>query len=80
MCFTGTLTCLLHGNCILLLFFEKHSTNADTHTRMSTHPYEHTHAHPTSMSIFERLSRLDLEIHKVGHQERITVDGDVASH
>jgi hypothetical protein len=26
------------------LFFEKYSTNADTHTRTSTHPYEHTHA------------------------------------
>jgi hypothetical protein len=32
------------------------------------------------MSIFERLSQFYLEIHKVGHQERPTVDGDVASH
>jgi hypothetical protein len=47
---------------------------------MSTHPYEHTHAHPTSMSTSERLSRLDLEIYEVGHQERLTVDGDVTSH
>jgi hypothetical protein len=50
-------------------FFEKHSTNADTHTRTSTHPYEHMHTHPTPMSTIKRLSRLDLEIHEVGHQE-----------
>jgi hypothetical protein len=25
-----------------ILFFEKYSTNADTHTRISIHPYEHT--------------------------------------
>jgi hypothetical protein len=46
---------------------------------MSTHPYEHTYAHPTPM-VSERLSRLDLEIHEIGHQERLAVDGDVASH
>jgi hypothetical protein len=28
------------------------------------------------MSIFKRLSRFDLEIYEVGHQERIVVDGD----
>jgi hypothetical protein len=32
------------------------------------------------MSTFERLSRLDFEIHEVGHQERIAVDRDVTSH
>jgi hypothetical protein len=47
---------------------------------MSTHSYEYTHAHPTPMSTSERLSRLDLEIHKVGHQERIAIDGNVAFH
>jgi hypothetical protein len=47
---------------------------------MSTHPYEHTHSHPTLMSTFERLCRLDLEIHEVGHQEHLIVDGDVTSH
>jgi hypothetical protein len=66
----------LHTN----IFFEKHSTNADTHTRTSTHSYEHTHTHLTSMSTFERLSRFDLEIHEVGHQERLAVDGDAVSH
>jgi hypothetical protein len=47
---------------------------------MSTHSYEHTYAHPTFMSTSERLSRLDLEIYEVGHQERLAVDGDVVSH
>jgi hypothetical protein len=61
-------------------FFYKYNTNANTHTCMSTHPYEHTHAHPTPMSTFERLIQLDLEIHEVSHQERITIDGDDASH
>jgi hypothetical protein len=41
---------------------------------MSTHPYEDTYAHLTSISIFERLSRIDLEIHEVDHQERLAVD------
>jgi hypothetical protein len=31
------------------------------------------------MSTSERLNRLDFEIHEVGHQKRITVDGNVAS-
>jgi hypothetical protein len=47
---------------------------------MSTHPYKHMHAQPISMSTFERLSRLDLEIYEVGHQKRLSVDGDVAFH
>jgi hypothetical protein len=28
----------------------------------------------------EKLSRLNLEIHEVDHQERLAVDGDVVSH
>jgi hypothetical protein len=47
---------------------------------MSTHIYKHTHVRSTSMSTSERLSRLDLEIHEVGHQERLTIDEDVTSH
>jgi hypothetical protein len=43
------------------------------------HPYEHMHAHHILMSISERLSRLDLEIYEVNHQERLAADGDVAS-
>jgi hypothetical protein len=38
------------------------------------------YAHPISMSNSERLSQLDLKIHKFGHQEHLTVDEDVASH
>jgi hypothetical protein len=47
---------------------------------MSTHPYEHMYVHPISMSTSERLSQFDLEIHEVGHQECLAVDGDVVSH
>jgi hypothetical protein len=47
---------------------------------MSTQLYEHMHVHPIPMSTFKRLSQLNLEIYEVGHQERIAVDGDVASH
>jgi hypothetical protein len=34
----------------------------------------------TPMSTYERLSRLDLGIHEVGHRKRIAVDRDVVSH
>jgi hypothetical protein len=39
-----------------------------------------TYVYSISINIFERLSRLDLEIHKVSHQEYIAVDRDVVSH
>jgi hypothetical protein len=42
--------------------------------------YEHTHAHTTPISIFKKLSRLNLEIYEIGHQECLTVDRNVASH
>jgi hypothetical protein len=35
------------------------------------------HAHPTPMSTFERLSRIDLKIHEVGHKKRLTIDEGV---
>jgi hypothetical protein len=44
---------------------------------MSTHSYEHTYTHPTPMSISEELNRLNLKIHEVGHQERLTVDSSL---
>jgi hypothetical protein len=50
-----------------LVFFLKHGTNVDTHTRMSTHHYEHMYAYSIYMSTFKILSRFDIEIHKVGH-------------
>jgi hypothetical protein len=46
---------------------------------MSTHPYKHTYAHPTRISTSEKLSRHDLEIYEVDHQERLAIDGDIAS-
>jgi hypothetical protein len=61
-------------------FFKKHSTNTDIHTRISIHSYEHMHVYTIPMSTSERLNRLDLEIHKVDHKERLAVDGDVNSH
>jgi hypothetical protein len=43
-------------------------------------PCEYTYTDPTHMSTFKLLGRLDLEIHEVGHQKRLTVDKDVAYH
>jgi hypothetical protein len=60
-------------------FLKKHSIDAYTHIRTSTHPMN-TRAHPTPINISERLDRIDLEIHKVGHQDRFTIDEDVAYH
>jgi hypothetical protein len=42
--------------------------------------YEHMYVYSIFISIFERLSQLNFEIHKVGHQERLTVDGDIIYH
>jgi hypothetical protein len=63
-----TINPLVYSSAINIFLFKKHSTNIDTHTHMSTYLYQYTHAHPTLMSTYERLSRLDLEIHKVDHQ------------
>jgi hypothetical protein len=40
----------------------------------------YAYVYSISINIFERLSRLDLEIHKVSHQEYIVVDRDIVSH
>jgi hypothetical protein len=47
---------------------------------MSTHSYKYIYIHHIPINTFERLDRVDLKIHKVGHQECLTIDGDVASH
>jgi hypothetical protein len=47
---------------------------------MSTQLYKNTYTHHTSMSTSETLSQFNLEIHELGHQERLTVDGYVSSH
>jgi hypothetical protein len=41
--------------------------------------YELMHIYPTFISIFKRLSQLDLDIHEVDHQKRLVVDEDVIS-
>jgi hypothetical protein len=38
---------------------------------MITHAYEYIYVHHIFMSTSEKLSQLDINIHKVGHQERI---------
>jgi hypothetical protein len=38
------------------------------------------HTHSTPMNTSERLSLFDFEIYEVVHQERLAVNGDVASH
>jgi hypothetical protein len=49
-------------------------------TYTSTYLYEYTYAQPTTTINSERLSQLDIEIHEVDHQERLTVDSYVTSH
>jgi hypothetical protein len=46
---------------------------------MSTHLCEHTRT-LISISTSERLSQLNFEIYKVGHQEHLAVDGNVTSY
>jgi hypothetical protein len=46
---------------------------------MITYPYEYMYVHLTSINTFIRLTRLDLKIHEVGHQECLAVDGDIIS-
>jgi hypothetical protein len=42
--------------------------------------YEYMHTYTISMNTFKRLSRSDIEIHEVGHQECLTVDGNITYH
>jgi uncharacterized membrane protein len=42
--------------------------------------YINTHTHLISMSTFERSSQFNIKIHKVDHQERLTVNGYITSH
>jgi hypothetical protein len=50
------------------------------YTHIITHLYEYMYIHYTLINISRRLSRLDLEIHEVDHQEHIAVDEDITSH
>jgi hypothetical protein len=42
---------------------------------MTTYFYEHMCTYSISINTFEGVSRLDFEIHKVNHQEHLTIDG-----
>jgi hypothetical protein len=45
---------------------------------MSTYFYKYVDVYPISMNTSKRLGRLNFEIHKVGHQERLTVDTETS--
>jgi hypothetical protein len=47
---------------------------------MSTHPYEYIYVHYILIITSERLNQFGLEIHEIGHQERLAVDGDIVSY
>jgi hypothetical protein len=47
---------------------------------MITYIYKYMHAYLIYMNTSERLSRFNLKIYEVGHQERLTVDRNVAFH
>jgi hypothetical protein len=47
---------------------------------MSIYLYKYIYVYHIFMSTSERLSRFDLKIYDVSHQERIAVDGDITSH
>jgi hypothetical protein len=51
-----------------------------SHTRVHTHPYERTHAHPTHMSTSEELSWTGKFRDWRSHHRRLAVDGHVAYH
>jgi hypothetical protein len=47
---------------------------------MNIHPYKYMHVYCISMSTSERLCWFDLEIHEVGHQERLAINEYVISY
>jgi hypothetical protein len=53
-----------YSSCV---FLEKYSINMNIYIRMITHSYEYIYTHPISMSISERLNRLNLKIYEVDH-------------
>jgi hypothetical protein len=63
------------------MFCQKHDTDTDIYIYIyiSTHPYEYIYVQSITMNTSEKLSRLDLEIHKIGYQEQLAVNRDVKS-
>jgi hypothetical protein len=49
--------------------------NVNTYKCMITYLYKYMYVHSIPINIFERL--FDPKIHKVGHQERLTIDRNV---
>jgi hypothetical protein len=64
---------------VLTRFWETQYKHTYSYTYEHSPLWTHTRT-PYPMSISERLSWFDLEIYEVGHQECLTVDGDVVSH
>jgi hypothetical protein len=47
---------------------------------MITHLYKYMCTHPILISIFKRLSQINLKIYEFNHQERLAIDGNVIFH
>jgi hypothetical protein len=47
---------------------------------MIIHHYEYIYVHFTPMTTSEKLSQINLEIYKVDHQKRLTVNGNITFH
>jgi hypothetical protein len=54
---------------IFCFFREIQYIYVDTHIYMITHPYKYIYIYTNFMSTSENISRLDLEIHKVGKND-----------
>jgi hypothetical protein len=57
-----------------------YTINIGTHICMNIHLYKYMYIHLIPMSSSKRLSWFNLKIHEVGHQKRLTIDGDNTSH
>jgi hypothetical protein len=64
----------------MISFFKKYSTNVDIHTRTSTY-FMNARTHTQLLwAPLKDWAGLDLEIHEVGHQKHLAVDGDIVFH
>jgi hypothetical protein len=64
---------------VIVIFFARPRCKC-SHTRAHTHPYERTHAHPTSMRTSEELSWIGKSRDWSSHRRCLVVDGHVAYH
>jgi hypothetical protein len=70
----------MSGYLTLPSFWETRCKCICSHTCIYTHTYECTHAHPTSMNIFRRLSRRIGSWNWRSHHRRLVLKGNIASH